>query len=214
MIVHDVAQRSPEWHALRVGKLTGTCAADMMARIKTGEAAPRRDLRTRLVCEQLTGVSAANIFVNADMQRGIDKEPDAIGAYEAMTGAIVQPVGFCSHEDLPAGCSPDGQIDGFRGLIELKCPKSATHLGYLRTREVPKDYLYQIAHNLWITGSDWCDFVSFDDRFPAPLQLMVVRLQAQTFQIASYEVMVRTFLSEVEQERREVEAMIPAEATA
>ena len=186
-----------------------------MSRIKSGESAARRDLRTRLVVEQLTGQSAENGYINAEMQRGIDKEPDAIGAYEALTGQLVEPVGFCSHDELPAGCSPDGQINGWRGLLELKCPKSATHLSYLRARgTVPTDYLHQIVHNLWITGAQWADFVSFDDRFPAPLQLVVIRVAWKADQIASYELMARTFLSEVATERAEVEALAMAGAAA
>lgn len=212
MIVHVVEQRSEPWHALRVGRLTGTAAADMMARIKTGEAAARRDLRLRLICERLTSVSQESGYINAEMQRGIDLEPQAIGAYEAQTGALVQPVGFCAHETLAAGCSPDGQIDGFAGLVEVKCPKSATHLGYLRSRQVPQDYLYQIVHNLWITGAQWCDFVSFDDRFPAPLQLIVIRVPRNEAEIASYEVMARDFLADVERECASVQQLAEAAA--
>lgn len=214
MKVHDIAQRSPEWYALRLGKLTASRAADMMATIKTGEAAARRDLRMQLVCERLTGQSQEDTYINAAMQRGIDKESDAFAAYEALTGRLANPVGFVTHDTIAAGCSPDGEVNGYEGVLELKCPKSSTHLSYLRSRTVPKEYLYQIVHSLWITGAQWCDFVSFDDRFPAALQVLCIRVPRDEAQIASYEIMVRAFLSEVEKEVEAVAQLVPTEAVA
>ncbi len=190
-------QRTPEWHAARLGKLTGTGAGDMLATIKSGEAAARRDLRLRLVCERLTGQSQEDVFVNAAMQRGIDKEGDAFAAYEALTGNVASPVGFLAHDTLPAGCSPDGQVNHWEGILELKCPKSATHLGYLRSGRVPSAYLPQIQHNLWITGAQWCDFLSFDDRFPEPLQVFHVRVPRVELEILAYEKVALKFLEEV-----------------
>jgi hypothetical protein len=212
--VHDIAQRTPAWYAVRLGKLTASRAGDMMATIKTGEAAARRDLRMQLVCERLTGLSQEDAYVNAAMQRGIDKESDAFAAYEALTGRLANPVGFVAHDSLAAGCSPDGEVNGYQGVLELKCPKSATHLSYLRLRTVPKEYLHQIIHSIWITGAQWCDFVSFDDRFPAPLQVLCVRVPRDEAQIASYEIMVRAFLGEVEKEVEAVSQLIPVEAIA
>lgn len=198
-IIHDCAQRSPEWFAARLGKLTGSRAADMLATIKSGEAAARRDLRMQLVCERLTGQSQENGYINADMQRGIDLEPLALAAYESQTGALVQAVGFLEHPELPAGCSPDGLI-GDDGMIEMKCPKSATHLGYLRSLVIPTDYQRQIIHNLWISGRQWCDFVSFDDRFPAPLNLVIMRMSRPSSDVTAYELSARLFLGEVAKE--------------
>jgi putative phage-type endonuclease len=193
-------QRTPAWYAARVGKLTASRAGDMLAQIKTGEAAARRDLRMQLVCERLTNMSQDNGFVNAEMQRGIDKEADARAAYEAQTGALVQPCGFLQHPELATGGSPDGEINAYTGLVEIKCPKSATHLAYLRSRVVPKEYLAQIQHQLWLTGARWCDFVSFDDRFPEPLRLVVVRVTRESVDLKAYELLVRLFLTEVDLE--------------
>ncbi len=193
-------QRTPAWYAARVGKLTASRACDMLATIKTGEAAARRDLRLQIVCERLTGLSQDNGFVNAEMQRGIDKEADARAAYEAATGHLVQPCGFLQHPDLATGGSPDGEIAGYTGLVEIKCPKSATHLAYLRTHAVPKDYLAQIQHQIWLTGAAWCDFVSFDDRFPEALRLVVVRVYREQVDLKAYELLVRMFLAEVDRE--------------
>jgi hypothetical protein len=205
--VVECEQRSAEWHRARVGRLTGTCAADLLAKIKVGEAAVRRDLRTRLVCERLTGMSQESGFVNADMQRGVDKEPEAIAAYEAHSGLLVSRTGFLSHNALMAGCSLDGHFGEFKGILELKCPKSATHLRYLRAGVAPTDYLPQIRHNLWITGAEWCEFVSFDDRFPAELQLFVVRVRREAVDIPGYESEAKAFLAEVDREFADVQAL-------
>jgi hypothetical protein len=212
MIVVCTDQRTPEWFAARLGRLTGSVAGDMLARIKNGEAAARRDLRTRLVVERLTGQSAEDNFVSPAMQHGIDTESDAFAAYESATGTLVNRVGFLAHDTLQAGCSPDGEVGLFAGIIELKCPKSATHLKYLRAGVVPSDYLPQIIHNLWITGALWCDFASFDDRFPPSLQLFRVRVDRNEADIDAYELMARGFLTEVEQELAELDARAGAAA--
>ncbi|MEK9723283.1 MAG: YqaJ viral recombinase family protein [Rhodospirillaceae bacterium] len=112
MTTHVVQQRTPEWFALRLGRLTASDAKDMLAVIKSGEAAARRDLRMRLVCERLTGQPSEDTYTNADMQRGVDLEPEARRAYEAHTGQLVDTrVGFISHDDCAAGCSPDGVVE-------------------------------------------------------------------------------------------------------
>lgn len=212
MIIVTTDQRTPEWHAARVGKLTGTGAADMLATIKTGEAATRRDLRMRLVCERLTGQSQEDVFVNAAMARGIEKETDAFAAYEALTANLALPVGFVAHDTLPCGCSPDGQVDNWRGILELKVPKTAAHIGYMRAGKVPSTYLPQLTHNLWISGAEWCDFFSFDDRLPSALQCFRVRLYRTDVDLKAYELIVRIFLKEVDDECAALTAMAGAVA--
>lgn len=198
-IVH-ADQRSPEWHKARLGRLTGSVAGDMLATIKSGEAAARRDLRTRLVTERLTGECQENTFISAEMQRGIDKEQEAFAAYESKTGEVVRRTGFLAHQSLLAGCSLDGDVDDFAGIVELKCPKSATHYKYLKSFTAPADHMPQILHNLWITGAQWCDFVSFDDRFPPALRLYVVRVTRDEAAICEYEKKAIAFLEEVQAE--------------
>lgn len=204
MKVIDCEQRSDVWRKARVGMFTASCASEMMATIKSGEAAARRDLRVRLVCERLTGEPQEDGYVSASMARGTDKEPDALMAYEAMTGNLARPCGFVAHDTLPAGCSPDGVIGDFDGLLELKCPKTATHLSYLKAKTVPRDYLFQIVHSLWITGAQYCDFVSFDDRLPPTLQVFHVRVPRNQAEIDSYELMARAFLAEIDKELDEL----------
>ena len=198
--VIDAEQRSQAWFAARAGRLTGSRAADMMATIKSGEAAARRDYRMQLVCERLTGQPQEDGFVNAAMQRGIDLEPAALAAYESLTGSVVVRTGFLAHRAHRAGCSLDGSVGDFQGIVEVKCPKSSTHLGYLRHGGVPENYLPQITHNLWITGAQWCDFVSFDDRFLLPMQLFLARVHRSWIDLSAYESRAIKFLAEVEDE--------------
>lgn len=199
-------QRTAEWHQARVGMLCASRAADMLATVKVGEAAARRDLKMQLVCERLTGQSQEDGYINAAMQRGIDKEADALGAYEVLTGNVVRTTGFLAHDELMAGCSPDGMV-GEDGGLELKCPKSATHLSYLRTGKVPSAYLPQITHSLWITGRAWWDFASFDDRFPEPLQLFCLRVKRSDIDVQAYDLAAQLFLSEIDAEVNAVAEM-------
>lgn len=212
MRVFRCPQRSPEWFQARLGHLTGSVAKDMMATIKSGEAATRRNLRTRLVVERLTSAPQDDGFTSAAMQHGIDKEPDAFAAYMGLTGEMASLVGFVGHDELLAGCSPDGIVGDFEGVLELKCPMSATHLDYLRGGTVPAFYRYQLIHNLWITGAQWADFVSFDDRFPESLQVVRYRLLASDIDLQAYELAVRMFLNEVDQEVNELTSRIGAMA--
>ena len=193
-------QRSPEWFQARAGRLTGSRAADMLSKIKSGESAARRDYRLQLVCERLTNQPQEDGFVNAAMQRGIDMEPFARAAYESKTGNVAVQTGFLSHATHLAGCSLDGHVDHFAGIVELKCPKSATHLRYLRDGVLPKEYVPQVTHNVWIAGAEYVDFLSYDDRFPSDLQVFYVRVMAKDLDLAGYEQSALAFLSEVDNE--------------
>lgn len=200
-------QRSPEWFAARAGRLTGSSAADMLATRKDkAEAADRRKLRLRLVCERITGrAEDDDAFVTRELQRGIALESTAAAAYEAATGQIARWSGFLSHDELMVGCSLDGHIgDPVIGIIEIKCPKATTHLGYLQAGVVPDEYLPQATHNLWVSGADWCDFVSFDDRFPEPLQLFIARVTREQINFDDYAAKVKAFLSDVDRDIAEV----------
>lgn len=206
--IFECEQRTPEWLGARCGKLTGSVAGDMLAQIKTGEAAARRDLRLQLVCERLTGRPTESGFVSKDMERGNELEAAAVAAYERATGAFVESSGFLQHTSLLAGCSLDGHVGDFAGILEVKVPKSATHLGYIRANAVPSNHLPQITHNTWLSGAEWCDFVSFDDRMPEGLQLVIVRVHAKDLDLAGYEVKARAFLAEVDRECAELQARI------
>ena len=194
---HKLDQRSEDWFRLRLGRLTGSRASDMLATIKSGEAAARRDYRTQLVVERLTGSPQEDGFTSKDMQRGVELEPIARAAYEAQTGILVDESGFIASEDYMVGCSVDGHAED--GIVEIKCPKTATHLSYLRNG-LPSTYVPQITHNLWVSGAAWCDFVSFDDRLPEHLRLYIVRVPRDEAVIAEYAKKALAFLDEVERE--------------
>lgn len=202
-------QRSDEWHAARAGRFTGSCAADAMNTIKSGAfSASRKHLRTRLALERITGKPQERKFTTEALQNGIDKEPMALGRYEAETGEIVTRVGFIKHNELMAGCSLDAAImlrDRMVGIVEGKAPESATHLEYLKPpHNIPSDYRWQCLHNLWVSGADWCDFISFDDRFPDDLQYLCVRLNRDEKEIRAYEIAALRFLAEVTEEVDEI----------
>lgn len=198
--VINAPQRSADWFAARMGRVTGSRASDVVATIKSGEAAARRDYRMELVTERLAGLASEDAFVTADMQRGMDLEPQAFAVYEALRGELVQTSGFLSHVEHMAGCSLDGHIGDFAGILEIKCPRSANHLAIVRSGEVPSKYLPQITHNLWISGAAWCDFLTFDPRFPSPFQAAILRVERDETAIAAYEAKVLAFLREVENE--------------
>lgn len=203
MIVHDVVQRSPEWQALRCGRVTGSCAqAIIQVRKKgTGELAIRRDLRQRLVVERLTGLPAEDSgYQSKDMLHGVETEGEALAAYEEETGEIVTRVGFLSHDTLMAGCSPDGKVGQWDGAIELKCPSSSVHLEYRQANELPAEYFGQLVHTLWITGAPWVDFCSYDPRFAPHLRLFRKRLNRSDVDLVAYQLAVELFLSEVEKD--------------
>lgn len=200
MRLHDVAQRSPEWFALRAGKLTGSCAKDMLATIQKGEAASRRDLKFKLVAERLSQSSQEDGYTNAVMQWGIDHEAEAIAAYEATTGRFVDAIGFCEHDELLVGTSPDGFIST-DGILSVKCPKTATHIRYIRDGKEPSEHIAQNTHELWLTGRQWIDFVSYDPRLPDALRLFIVRVTRTQPELDDYGRKALAFLAEVETEQ-------------
>jgi len=189
-------QQTEQWHNARLGKVTASRLSDVMARTKTGYGASRANYMTELVLERLTGRRAEG-YTNAAMQWGIDTEADAKAAYEFRTNAEIVSVGFIDHPLIDmTGASPDGLI-GEDGLIEIKCPNSATHIDYLLTGMVPKKYDLQMQWQMACTGRQWCDFVSYDPRLPPNLSMLVKRIDRDNDLIAEMEIEVREFLDEV-----------------
>jgi putative phage-type endonuclease len=202
MKIIECEQRTPEWFAARAGKITGSVAGDVLAKLKSGlEPASRRDLRISLAIERFTGKPMeSDGFVNAAMQRGIDKESDARMAYQIATSNEVRQTGFVVSDDNTIGCSLDGDVDGFKGIIEIKCPKTATHIQTLKERKLPADYRWQVTHNLLVTSAVWCDFVSFDDRMPFGLQLVVIRVNRSELDLDTYRIALAAFNNEIDAE--------------
>ena len=207
LIISTAAQRSPEWFAVRAGKATASAFADILATVKAGESASRKNYRLQLVTERLTGLPSES-FTNAEMRWGIDHEDEAREAYMAHTGTLVDESGFMYRNYLEAGCSPDGLIDD-DGMLEIKCPNSVTHVEYMEADELPSKYVAQVQGQLWIAGRQWCDFVSFDPRMPEKLRLFVVRVERDDAYIQALKAEVLRFMGEVqdmEQRLRKVAA--------
>jgi len=206
MRIIDAPQGTPEWLAARAGVATASCFAAIMATTRSGgEAAERRNYRSRLVVERLTGKPVQS-FQSAAMKQGTEREPFARMAFEAQTGYIVQEVGLCMHDTLPAGASPDGFINEDGGL-EIKCPELSNHLAYLQIKAEPAEYTWQIQGAMWITGRQWWKFVSFNPDFPEHLQLIVRRIERNEEQIKKLATEVEKFLAEVDAEVERVRAM-------
>ena len=191
-------QRTDEWYAARLGKVTASRLSDVLATIKTGEAAARANYRIELVAERLTGKSTPG-FTSAAMQWGVDCEPMARSAYETETGLIVTEVGFVDHPTIAmTGASPDGLV-GDDGLIEIKCPDTKTHIETLTSKQVPPKYIPQMQWQMACTGRAWVDFVSFDPRLPEHLMLEIIRVDRDQSLIDKYSEAVNRFLADVSQ---------------
>lgn len=181
-------QKSEQWHALRCGKITASRIKDLSAKPKDKNKVLNATLFD-ILQERLTGKPKQKKITCA-MQWGIDHEPQAIIAYEHETWRSVQECGFIEHPTIPlSGASPDGLV-GDDGLIEIKCPETATHLNTLITGQVPSEYLPQITWQMACTGRSWCDFVSFDPRLPENLQIKIIRVHRTDVDIDSLEKLV------------------------
>lgn len=189
-------QRTDDWFSDRLGKVTASAVYKVMARTKTGYGADRANYAAQLVTERLTGTKADS-FTNAAMQWGIDTEAQARAAYEFHLGYTVSETGFHPHPTIEMfGASPDG-LCGDAGLVEIKCPSSATHIATLMGDGIDRKYMLQMQTQMACTGRDWCDFVSFDPRLPLEMALHVRRVQRDDALIAEIENEVTTFLAEV-----------------
>jgi putative phage-type endonuclease len=188
-------QRSEEWFKARLGKVTASRVADILAKIKSGESASRRNYKIQLVSERLTG-EKQETYINQAMQDGIDREFYARERYVQQFGEVEE-VGFIQHPTLEAGASPDGMV-GEDGIIEIKCPMGTTHTETLMSQDVPSKYMPQIQFQLLCTGRKWCDFVSYNPMFPEHLQVFVKRVEADADYQKELEAEVKQFLSEVD----------------
>ena len=190
-------QRSDEWFSARLGKVTASGVADVMARTKSGPAASRENYMMQLLCERLTGRKDDG-FTTPAMQRGVDLEPLARSAYEVESGLMVVETGLCIHPKIPNfGASPDGLV-GDDGLLEIKCPNTKAHVEFLRTGKPAGEYIWQMMAQMACTDRRWCDFVSFDDRMPEPLQFKCVRIHRDEEVITSMISGVLQFLAELD----------------
>lgn len=194
-----VEQGSPEWHAKRLGKVTASRMADIMAKTKSGWGASRANYRSQLVAERLRGEVLESGFTSPAMEWGTATEADARMAYCYYADTDVVLVDFVDHPTVAmSGASPDGKV-GEHGLVEIKCPNTATHIETLLGQSVPGRYSLQMQWQMACTGALWCDFVSFDPRMPEDMRLFVQRVARDDGAIAELEREVRVFLAEVDE---------------
>lgn len=199
----NIVQGSPEWHAIRVGKVTASRVADVVAKTKSGYSASRANYLAELISERLTGVPAEK-FTSGPMLWGTEQEPYARAAYEFYADVDVEQVAFVHHPTINlAGASPDGLI-GTDGLVEIKAPNTATHIETLLGATVPGKYLTQMAWQMACTGRQWCDFVSYDPRMPEHMRLFVKRVARDNTLIAELETEVSIFLTELRRKEQEL----------
>jgi putative phage-type endonuclease len=193
-------QGTEEWKLARLGKVTASRVS--AARAKKGTAT-RADYIADIITERLTG-SPIESYTNAYMEWGTANEPLARAAYEIKTGIWVEQVGIVNHPTIPNfAASPDGLV-WTDGLLEIKCPKTSTHLSWMMKGEPPSEHKHQMLAQLACTGREWVDFVSFDPRLPEHLQLFVVRFQPERKDIEDLEQDVMTFLAEVDTMQRKL----------
>jgi putative phage-type endonuclease len=202
-------QRTEEWYAARLGKVTASRVADVMAKTKTGYSTSRQNYMMQLLCERLTGKKEES-YNNAAMQRGTEMEPIARAVYEAEKGLFVVETGLVDHAEIKNfGASPDGLV-GDDGLIEIKCPNTATHVDFLRTGKPDNKYQWQMLAQMVCTGREWCDFVSFDDRLPEPLQFSCIRFEREQSRIEEMLTEIKKFLEELDLLEEEMQSRMVA----
>ena len=192
-----IEQGTPEWHQMRLGKVSASRMADLLAKTKTGASASRAKYMAQLLCERMTG-QPTEFFTTAAMQRGTEIEPVARQAYESENFISVDQVAWIPHPTIPmAGCSPDGVV-GEHGLIEIKCKEIHNHLDTILNDRIDTDHQTQMMWQMACTGRQWCDYVCFDDRAPEGLQLFIKRLERDDKKIQEMEGEVRTFLKDLD----------------
>ena len=189
-------QRTDSWFQARCGKVTASSVYKVMAKTKTGYGADRDNYKAQLVVERLTG-QPAKTYSNAAMEWGVQTEAEARAAYEASMGVLVTEVGFMPHPTIEmCGASPDGVVGD--GLVEIKCPETATMIDQLLTRKIPDKYFKQMQLQMKCADKKWCDFVVYDPRMPESMQMFVARVERDERFIAEMEAEIVKFLAEVD----------------
>ena len=200
LAVYDgIEQGTDEWLKVRLGKVTASGVADVLAKTKTGVSASRGNYLIKLAIQRTTGVIEES-YTNDAMQWGKDNEAQARIAYEVASNCFVDQIAFIDHPTIKwFGASPDGLVND-DGLVEIKCPNSATHWEYFKAKAPPRKYFIQMQAQMACTTRQWCDFVSFDPRMPERSRLLIVRVFRDNEFISDMENQVQEFLDEVEKE--------------
>lgn len=180
MKTYDFEQRTPEWYEVRLGRITASVASRIVT--ATGKPSTSQDALVNELAHEVITQSMDWTDPTPAMQRGIDLEPRACSMYELVSGNDVDHVGFCAHDDLMIGCSPDGLI-GDQGGLEIKCPLAHNHIGYLMDEKCPSKYYPQVQFSMFVTGRSWWDFMSFHPDYPE----LIIRVNRDDDFIATLE---------------------------
>ena len=197
-MTQQIEQGTQEWHQLRLGKVTASRISDVLAKVKSGESASRRNYKMELVVERLTGLKTES-YTSPAMQHGIDNEGIARSTYEIQNNVLVDQVAFINHYNIKnAGCSPDGLV-GDLGMVEIKCMTTANHVEAILNNTPPSQYIAQCQFQMACAGKMWNDLTLFDPRLPDILQLKVFRIERDDTFIKLMEDEVIQFLKEVDE---------------
>ena len=195
----ELIQGSDEWFASRVGKITASRLGDIMRKTKWGESTYKAKVRLELAIERITGKPASSVVMNQAMRDGVEREPDARKLFEAITGKEVAEVGSFDHPTIVnTSASPDGLIRGENASLEIKCPLATTHAKNLMSDTMPKNYVYQVQHQIQCTESDFAYFASYHPDFPKDLRLKIVKVERDDEVINSLNTAIRQFDIEIE----------------
>lgn len=176
MQIVNCIQGSEEWIEARIGLATGSKFKVLQAKASKGSTVrgkTSKDYMKQLAAERLTGLPCVS-YKDANMDWGTDNEAGARVVYQAIYGVTVDEVGFVQLDDN-VGVSPDGLV-GDDGMIEIKCPKTTTHIDTILRNKVPAEYIPQIQGNMWVCDRQWCDFISFDPRMKST-RIWVIRVE-------------------------------------
>ena len=211
--VVDCIQRSPEWHRARCGNLTASRAKAIYTegRKKGEESVMRRDLRIQIACERITGQpeDEDDSYKGRWVEQGVENEPRARLAFEARTALVVREVGFLQHMAYPIGCSPDGYLGDFEGIVSLKCTKASTQIRYCTANRLPEEYEAQMLTELWVSGAKTYHFLSWCETLPEHLRTFLTVVQRASVQTAidDFEVRALKFLAEVDEQVAQLERL-------
>lgn len=201
MKIIDFPQGSKEWAQARTARVTASNMAKVLsrARDRKSEGATRANYKARIIAEILTGRPQEDDYTNDDMEGGIELEPFARAAYEVRVNEFVDTVGLVVHPSIArASCSPDGLV-GTDGMVQIKCPKPATHIGYRLAGVVPSKYEPQLVLEMECCERAWSDFVSYCPIYPAPLDLFIVRLPRNAERARAVQAEITQFNREVDE---------------
>jgi putative phage-type endonuclease len=197
--MEQIIQGTDAWFALRLGKVTASRVADILAKTKTGASASRQNYLIELALQRVTGTFEQS-FTSQAMQDGVDREAQARVLYEVTTGEFVDQAPFIDHPTIQGfGASPDGLIQE-KGMCEIKCRNNANHWEVIKTGEIPKKYWIQQQAQLSCSGREWNDYVGYNPNFPEKSQLFVKRVYRDGEFIMFMEAEIKQFLNEVETE--------------